>query len=188
MVIDPVTADMYTIYGSLYGTPSLSNKIYKNAAPYSAASVQWNLYSGFVAIQEIANRPFLLGAEIDNSSNVLAVNSFYFYYWDGKNLKAFDKATGATVGTPLTIAANVNLMCGGIIVDECNNVFVGSTNGTIKVYKFNGTTFNDAAAPDITIPGFNTNSVYDLAYNESQKLLYASGNGFVASFDVSSYA
>ena len=186
IVIDPVNNDMYTIYGSLYGTPSLSNKIYKNKIPYSSASIQWNRYSGFVAVQEISNRPFLLGSEIDNSSNTLAVNSSYFYYWDGKNLKAFDKATGADAGTPLTIAANSNLMSGGIIADECNNIFVGSTNGTIKVYKFNGSTFDDAP-PDIGITGHGSSSVYDLGYNESQKLLYASGDGFVASFDISSY-
>ena len=188
IVIDPVNSDMYTIYGSLYGTPSLSNKIYKNKAPYSSATIQWNLYSGFTSVQEISNRPYLSGSEIDNACNVLAINSSYFYYWDGKNLKAFNKTTGATVGTPLTIATNSNLMSGGIIADECNNIFVGSTNGTIKVYKFNGSTFDDAAAPDITIAGYTTKSVYDLGYNESQRLLYASGDGFVASFDISSYA
>ena len=186
-IIDPVNNDMYTIYGSLYGTPSLSNKIYKTKAPYSSANMQWNLYSGFVSVQEISNRPYLSGSEIDNACNVLAVNSSYFYYWDGKNLKAFNKATGATVGTPLTIAGNFNLMSGGIIADECNNIFVGSTNGTIKVYKFNGSSFDDSP-PDITIPGYNTKSVYDLGYNESQRLLYASGDGFVASFDISSYS
>ncbi|NNV58023.1 beta strand repeat-containing protein, partial [Limnovirga soli] len=187
IVIDPVTNDMYTIYGSLYGTPALSNKIFKNTAPYSAGSIGWSLYSGFVAIQEIANRPFLAGSNIDNSSNVLAVNSSYFFYWDGKNLKAFDKLTGNTVGTPLTIPANINLMSGGIIADECNNIFVGSTKGTIKVYKFNGATFDDGAANDINVPGYSNSSVYDLAYNESQKLIYASGDGFIGAFDVSSY-
>ena len=70
--------------------------------------------------------------------------------------------------TPLTIATNSNLMSGGIIADECNNIYVGSTNGTIKVYKFNGSIFNDAPAADISIPGYSTKSVYDLAYNESQ--------------------
>lgn len=77
-------------------------------------------------------------------------------------------------------------MQGGIEADECNNVFVGTTNGTIKVYNFNGSIFNDAPA-DISIPGFTTKSVYDVVYNVSQKILYACGDGFVASFDVSGY-
>lgn len=187
VIIDPSNNDLYTIYGSLYGTPSLSNKIYKNPSPYNGATVAWNVPSGFTVIQEIANRPYLVGPEIDNSSNVFAINSSYLFYWDGKNLKAFNKATGAGVGTPLTIGSNTNLMSGGIIADECNNIFVGSPNGIIKVYSFNGANFDDAAKPDITIPGFGTSAVYDLAFDDSQKLLYASGKGFVGSFDVSSY-
>lgn len=188
VIIDPATNDLYTIYGSLYGTPTLSNQIYKNTAPYSGASVAWNVYSGFTSVQEIANRPYFVDYPYtDNSGNIFAINTSYLFYWDGKNLEAIDKASGAVVGTPLTIAANTNLMSGGIIADECNNIFIGSTNGTIKVYTFDGNTFNDAAAPDISVPGFSTSSVYDLAFYESQKLLYASGNGFVASFDVSSY-
>ena len=185
-IIDPANNDMYTIYGSLFGNPSLTNKIYKNTAPYSGASVAWNVPSGFTSVQEIANRPYLLGGQIDNSANIFAINASYLYYWDGKNLKAFDKATGNGVGTPL-VTANTTLMQGGIIADACNNIFVGDGNGVIKVYKFNGSTFDDAGAPDITIPGFAGRSVYDLAYDESKKLLYASGDGFVGSFDVSAY-
>ncbi|MBK7684379.1 MAG: T9SS type A sorting domain-containing protein [Bacteroidetes bacterium] len=187
VIIDPATNSLYTIYGSLYGTPYLSNKIYKNNTPYSGASVAWNVPSGFTTIQEIANRPYLVGPEIDNSSNVFAINSSYLFYWDGKNLKAINKASGAAVGTPLTIGTNVALMSGGIIADECNNIFVGFPNGTIKVYFFNGSTFDDASKPDILIPGFSTSAVYDLAYYETQKILYASGKGFVGSFDLTSY-
>jgi hypothetical protein len=185
-VIDPANNDLYTIYGSLIGTPSLSNQIYKNTAPYSSTSVAWTVASGYTSLQEIANRPYLTAVQMDNAANIFAVNASYLFYWDGKNLKAFNKATGATAGTPL-ITANTLLMQGGIIADDCNNVYVGSVNGTIKVYKFTGALFDDAAAPDITIAGFATNSVYDLVYNDAQKLLYASGNGFVSAIDISSY-
>lgn len=96
------------------------------------------------------NRPYLGGggSANDNSMNALAVNSSFLFYWDGKNLKAFNKSTGADAGTSLTIAVNDSLMQGGIYADECNNVFVGrNKNGTIKVYHFDGNTFDDAAAP-----------------------------------------
>jgi len=188
VVIDPATSDMYTIYGSLFGTPSLSNQIYKNTAPYSAASVAWTIASGFATVSEAANRPYLAanGTLQDNSCNILAINSNYFFYWDGKNLKAFSKATGAAVGTPIA-TGNTAMMEGGIVADECNNIYVGSTNGTIKVYRFTGSIFDDAAEPDITITGFTANSVYDLVYNEAQRLLYACGDGFVASIDISAY-
>ncbi|MBI3138835.1 MAG: hypothetical protein HYZ15_09645 [Sphingobacteriales bacterium] len=185
-VFDPSTNEMYSIFGSTFGTPSVNNKIYKNTAPYNAASVAWSVPSGYTTIQEAANRPYLVASGLsDNSANMLSVNASYLYYWDGKNLKAFNKASGAGAGSPLT-TANVPFMQGGIIADACNNVFVGEANGTVKVYQFNGTVFSDAPA-DIIIPGFAGKSVYDLAYDESRKLLYVSGDGFVAAVDVSAY-
>ncbi len=185
-VFDAANNDMYSIYGSTFGTPTLANKIYKNTAPYSAASIAWNVPSGYTTVREAANRPYLAAVGlVDNSANMLWVNASYLYYWDGKNLKAFNKATGAAVGTPL-VTGNTAFMQGGIIADACNNIFVGEGNGVIKVYNFNGTTFSDAPA-DIPVPGFAGRGVYDLAYDESRKLLYASGDGFVASFDVAAY-
>ena len=186
MVIDPVTNSMYTTYATVT-IPSLNNAIYKHNAPYASANIAWNVQSGFAVMSEANNRPYLSAGLIDNSTNILALNSSYLFYWDGKNLKAFDKITGAGVGTSLTVAANASLAQGGIVADACNNIFVGAPGGIIKVYKFTGTAFDDAAAPDITIGGVATGAVYDLAFNESQKLIYASGDGFVASVDVSSY-
>lgn len=189
MVFDPTTFDIYTVFASLFVTPQINNKVYKNAAPYSAATIAWNVPSGYTVVQEAGNRPYMannVATYNDNSANMLSLNASYLYYWDGKNLKAFDKATGNTVGTPLT-TANTALMQGGIIADACNNIFVGEANGVIKVYKFNGSIFDDAAAPDISIPGFNGKAVYDLAYDESRKLIYASGDGFVGAFDISAY-
>ncbi|MFM6924571.1 MAG: T9SS type A sorting domain-containing protein [Ferruginibacter sp.] len=189
MVLDPTTNDIYTLFASLFVTPAINDKIYKNTAPYSAATIAWNVPSGFTVVQEAGNRPYMAPNIVtydDNSANMLSLNASYLYYWDGKNLKAFDKTTGAGVGTSL-VTANTAKMQGGIIADACDNIFVGEGNGVIKVYKFNGSTFDDLAAPDITIPGFNGKAVYDLAYDESRKLIYASGDGFVGSFDVSSY-
>jgi gliding motility-associated-like protein len=185
-VIDPINNELFTFYASSVGTPVLNNKIYKNVPPYSALTVAWNIVSGFNTIIEGGNRPYLLtnlSGVTDNSANILALNPNYLFYWDGKNLKAFNKATGATAGTPL-ITTNTAKMTGGIYADGCNNVYVGNVNGTIKVYNFNGTIFNDAPA-DITIAGYPTKSVYDISYNEADKLLYASGDGFVASIDIS---
>lgn len=188
MVLDPATFDMYTVFASLFVTPVMNNKVYKNTVPYSAATIAWNAPSGFTVVQEAGNRPYMannVAPYNDNSANILALNDSYLYYWDGKNLKTFDKTTGNGVGTPL-ITSNTKLMQGGIIADACNNIFVGEANGVIKVYNFNGTTFSDAPA-DITIPGFAGKSIYDLAYDESKKIIYASGDGFVGSFDVSAY-
>lgn len=190
IVIDPFTNDMYTIFASSVITPSINNMIYKNVIPYGPSNVAWSNFSGFPVLSEQKNRPYLtpnVFGNYENSINALAVNISYLFYWDGKNLKAFNKNNGTVAGTPLLLPANTVLMQGGIVADECNNVYIGNTNGIIKVYKFDGNTFNDAAANDITITGFPTSPVYDLAYDQGLGILYACGNGFVASFDISSY-
>ncbi|NOT92238.1 DUF7948 domain-containing protein [Ferruginibacter sp.] len=186
-LIDPVNNDMYSIFTCINGTP-VNNGIYKNAKPYNSGTVSWYTPSGYTTLSQEKNRPYLVtnaNDNNDNSANILALNATYLFYWDGKNLKAFNKTTGAVAGTPLT-TANTALMQGGIFADACNNVFVGEINGTIKVYNFNGSSFNDAPV-DITIPGYTTNAVYDLIYDESKQLLYACGDGFVASFDITFY-
>jgi hypothetical protein len=185
-IINPQNNELHTIFNSFGGTPSVNNKLYKNSPPYSATSILWNVPSGFSTLTELKNRPYLqpdANGLTDNSANIFALNSNYLFYWDGKNLKAFNKVTGASVGTPY-ITSNTAKMCGGIYADACNNVYIGSVNGTIKVYNFNGSIFDDAPT-DITVAGYTTKSVYDIAYNEADKLLYAGGDGFVAAYDIS---
>jgi gliding motility-associated-like protein len=183
-VIDPRNHEMYTIFSHGHQPP---NDMYKHAAPYGVVNKLWNKSSGFTVLVERNNRPYLTNGGNDNAVNSLALNASYLFYWNGKNLKAFNKSTGDVIGTPLVTTDTV-LRQGGIIADECGNVFVGARQGTVKVYKFDGTSFDDAAAPDITVPGFtNHNSVYDLAYDDARRMLYICGRGFVASFDVSSY-
>ena len=184
IIIDPVSNELYTIFSVSVSSPTIQSKIYKHKTPYTPANIAWSSFSGYLSVREPNNRPY--SGILDNSSNTIAINSDYLFYWDGKNLKAFNKATGNVTGTPV-ILTSTEMMQGGIFADECNNVFVGSTNGTIKVFKFDGTTFNDAASPDITIPGFTTNSVYDITYDHSNSLIYTCGDGFVASIDVSQY-
>ena len=188
IITDPVTNELYTIYASAF-TANLSNRIYKHKYPYTAADKLWDTLSGFVVLQEHNNRPYLVsnGPSSDNSANLLALNSHYLFYWDGEHLKAFDKATGAGFNNALIFNTNDRLERGGIIADECDNVFVGTYNGTIKVYHFTPGGGFDDSPPDIQVPGYLQDTVYDLAYNATKKLLYACGSGFVASFDISAY-
>ena len=185
ILIDPVSNDLYTIFSTSAFTPGADNKIYKHKAPYTSTSIVWSTTTGYFALAEPVNRPYVAG--LDNSSNTLAINANYLFYWDGKNLKAFNKSDGSVAGTAISFATSSKLMQGGIIADECNNVFVGAANGTIKVFQFNGSVFDDNASADITIPGFPASSIYDMVYDQGKGLLYACGNGFVASIDVSRY-
>ena len=190
IVIDPSTNDMYTIFTSAIITPFVNNRIYKNSPPYGPSNITWSVPSGFPVLNEQRNRPYLSPNTFgytENSLNALAINSSYLFYWDGLNLAAYNKSTGAVVGSPLVLNPNTTLMQGGIVADECNNIYVGNRNGIIKVYKFNGSNFDDAAANDITISGVPTASVYDLAYDQGRQLLYACGAGFIASIDISAY-
>lgn len=184
LVIDPVSNQLYSIFSTSILDPSLNNKIYKHLPPYALENIAWSNSTGSNSLHVPVNRPYLSG--IDNSSNTIALNSTHLFYWDGKNLKAFNKSNGLPACATLSVPTNQLLMQGGIVADECNNVFVGFRNGIIKVYHFTGSAFDDDAAPDITIPGFSSSSVYDLIYDKDRGLLYACGNGFVASIDVSS--
>lgn len=187
MVIDPKTNELFSIFSQDY-LPVIteSNRLYKHETPYTATSKTWTRPSGYKVLLERANRPYLGPGLNDNSVNMLALNSNYLFYYDGLNLKAMNKGTGNDLGNGITFSNNKHLMQGGIVADECNNVYIGSSNGIIKVYKFTGSVFDDAASPDIPIPGFG-NAIYDLVFDDSKKLLYASGNGFVASIDVAPF-
>jgi len=187
-LIDPVTNNLYSIFCS-NSTLIVNNRLYKHRYPYDPGDKDWDNISGYNSLSELNNRPYLSSISNlnDNSANLLAINSRYLFYWDGRNLKAFDKNTGNALATPISYPTMIPLFCGGIVADECDNVFIGFNNGTIKVLRF--TTFGgfDDSPPDIIITGHATASVYDLAYDDAKHLLYASGSGFVASIDVSAF-
>jgi gliding motility-associated-like protein len=184
IVIDPVSNDMFTIYSRpITGVPN-GNTIYKHPPPYTSTTISWQFLTTYNTLREPFNRPYLPGN--DNSTNTLAVNANYLFYWDGKNLAAYNKSNGTMAGLDFTFSSNTALVAGGIFADACGNVFIGFPNGIVKVLKFNGSVFDDGAAPDITVTN-TSGGVYDLAYDDGQKLLYVSGNGFVAAVDVSAY-
>jgi gliding motility-associated-like protein len=183
-VVDPLTNELYSIYSS-NNTPLLNNKIYKNSAPYTAASNLWNIPSGFNVLTEGQNRPYLQN-NLDNSTNMLAVNTNYLFYWDGKNIRAYNKTNGALVATR-SLPFNTAKMSGGILADPLNNLYIGDTDGNISSYYVDAGTFSSGFGPDypstIPIQGYSNSSVYDLAYNEAKGKIYACGDGFVASYD-----
>jgi gliding motility-associated-like protein len=115
-----------------------------------------------------------------NRANALDLNSSYLYTYGGRTIKVWNKNTGALISSQIANAAytdGVLRTCDGISVDECNNVYVGGMN-TIHAYQFNGTSFT--ALTNISTPG----AVYDLMLDESNGLIYAVGNGFLASYSV----
>lgn len=126
-----------------------------------------------------SNNKFYPGAAMpasySNGFNALAASTTYLYYWDGSNLAAFNKTTGAKLGS-IVVAGLTAKQQGGIAVDACDNVYIGG-NGNILSYNFNGTTFSPL--PTIALGVANPNKyVTDIKYYEANNELYISGSGF----------
>jgi len=170
--------DFYALMTSASGTPSVNNNLQKslmssNYLPPCAFDVTSGYFfeecynygiSGFMASQTVR-------------ANVLAVNNDYLYSYDGMILKAWNKTTGASLGSIVVnsgYAAGENRTHEGIAADDCNNVYVGGTN-KVHVFSFDGSTFTIGTSIVSGIP----NEVYDIKLNRMTTTLYVSGYGFV---------
>ncbi len=168
--------DVFVIYASVQ-TTFLNNKISKlNAALNNNV---WIVPSQYTTLRENENKSSYIGAGLSlgssNGFNCLAVNNNYLYYYDGFNLAAYNKLTGARIGFT-TLSGQTARTMGGIAVDDCNNVYVGGNN-LIKSYNFNGTVFNPLTNILLNVTSPNK-YVYDLKLDKNSNSLYASGSGF----------
>src|SRR5205807_2369947 len=121
------------------GSPVLNNNIARINAAFTGTV--WLTPSTFSTFNELGNKNAYVAAGIGNSNgfNCLGVSNNYLYFYNGFNLAAYSKTTGAILGST-TIPGNIVKRQGGIGVDDCDNVYVGG-NGTIAAFNFNGTTF-----------------------------------------------
>jgi gliding motility-associated-like protein len=114
--------------------------------------------------------------------NALALNGDYLYSYDGKTVKAWDKASGAELGSldlDPAYSGGQNRYNEGIAVDECNNLYIGG-RGVLHKFSFDGTTFTQTG----TITNGITDDVYDVHLNRRSGILYVSGNGFACTYNV----
>ena len=145
------------------------------------ASLNGNLWiepTGFSTFWEGGNKPYLQNGPASNGFNALYVNQHYLFYYDGLNVKAFNKNNGAGVGSPVTNYGDTAEYQGGIYADECDNIYVGGNSGNLKVFHFNGSVFS--SLQDLLIPGMAGKHIYDIKYNSGNDLMYVSGESFVA--------
>ena len=173
--------NLFVVMASLVGTPQINNTLYQVNSTYNG-KIWGPVATGFNTFSEAANMPAYdaTSGENSNNFNALAVNMSYLYYYDGQNLAAYNKTNGARVGTATTVPGANALYQGGIAVDRCNNVYVGQV-GQILTYTFNGSTFTPGT-PISLGPGFTSDAVMDVRYNEMNKLLYVTGSGFVGTY------
>jgi gliding motility-associated-like protein len=138
----------------------------------------WTQPSTFTSFTEQGNKNQYPGAPSlsSNGFNCLAVNANYLFYYDGFNIAAYNKTTGALVAST-TISGLTKKQQGGIAVDDCNNLYLGG-NGNILGYNFTGSAFN--AITNISLGITNQYQyVFDLKLDKQNKILYAAGSGFV---------
>ena len=110
------------------------------------------------------------GISTANGMNGLSVSPNWLYTSDGATLQKINKINGSVVGS--VAISGTSFSWGGITTDMCDNVFVGNQSA-VDIY-------NSSLTPlgSIIIPGAGV-VVYAIALQNTKKLLYAAGNGFV---------
>lgn len=116
----------------------------------------------------------------NQSINAMAATTDFLYTQNGSTLHKRNIVDGSIVGT-VTIPSGITSVDlgfasaenGGLVLDSCGNVYVGSSNG---VYKFDA---------DLNQLGFQSTPgrVYDVAVNSAGEVV-ACGQGFVASLNL----
>lgn len=138
----------------------------------------WTQATGYTSFSEQGNKNQYLnsGGLSSNGFNALAVNANYLFYYNGQNIAAYNKTTGAQVANT-SISTNVAKQQGGIAVDDCNNLYLGG-NGVVHVYNFNGTSFSSLTPIPLNVTTTNQ-YVFDIKLDKQVKKLHVSGSGFV---------
>lgn len=165
---------LYIIFASVQ-SPIVDNRIYKLNS--SLSGYQWASYTGYKTLIELDNK-LDTNTEISNGYNCLSANSKFLFYYDGKNLKAFNQTNGTSAGNPLLLVSQLAKKQGGIESDDCNNVYVGGNNGNILIYNFDGVNFN--FIKQIVFQGQNAKPIYDLKKSKKSNKIFVSGQSFVA--------
>jgi gliding motility-associated-like protein len=172
--IDP-QGNIYFVYASV-AVAALNNRLLRVNAAFNGNV--WIAPTSYATLSEGDNKYYPgagMPSNYSNGYNALASNTSYLFYWDGSNLAAYNKATGAKLGSLVVPGLTVKQQ-GGIAADECNNVYIGG-NGSILSYNFNGTTFS--SLPSVALGASTANKyVIDIKYYEGTNELYVSGSGF----------
>ncbi|MGE3824222.1 MAG: T9SS type A sorting domain-containing protein [Bacteroidia bacterium] len=106
-----------------------------------------------------------------NSYNGMAKGPDYIFIYDGSVITKLNPLNGNFIDS--VFVDTMQFLCGGIAVDACNNIFVGTQYG-VKQYDQNLNYINEINTPGI---------VYDLKINEENEVI-ACGNGFVSALNL----
>jgi gliding motility-associated-like protein len=143
----------------------------------------WTQPTGYGTFSEQGNKSGYSGMNsvlYSNGFNALAVNNNYLFYYDGSNLAAINKATGAVI-TSTTVPGMTVKVQGGIAVDDCNNLYLGG-NGSIITYSYTGSAFTNSGTISLGVTSSSLQYVYDIKLDKQTKILYVCGSGFVGTY------
>ena len=115
-----------------------------------------------------------------NGYNGLVCTPNWLFLFDGADLFKFNKTNGSLIVNRSAVGSTMQSW-GGLDADICSNVYVGNNK---RISVFNGTSLAAASAATSNIAVSNT--IYDLKLGKNYQTLYASGEGFVSSFTISS--
>ncbi|MFA6924181.1 MAG: T9SS type A sorting domain-containing protein [Bacteroidales bacterium] len=179
--------DAYIIFASLLAPQGPGtypdNYLMKSMGPNYNAPELFSVPTGY-AFNEAKNLNYIFELSSptatlsSNLFNCLAVNKNYLFSYDGKTLKAWNKSTGAVLGSIVVDASYLERRRAGIAADECDNVYVGGTT-KVHIFNFNGSAFT----PENTITANITGEVYDVTLDKSRSILMVCGKGFLTTLN-----
>jgi len=165
LIIDPVAGDLYTL-------------IFSAGGPFAFSNLLWKMDAGFNTVATV-NSGYLFG-ELEqsytdswyNGFNGIAVNATALYTYDGVVVKKWNK-NSLTLIDSILIPGGIHYKIGGIVADDCGNIYVGSPT---SILEFDSTlTFVDSAYTSVPVHDVNLGSV--------PSEILACGEGFVGSFN-----
>lgn len=112
------------------------------------------------------------GPNIFQGINALVVSGPYIYIYDGASIRRFNKTT-LTFQNSVAVPGGARMMCSGIAVDYCGNVFAGTQNGMVM--------FDSLLVYQQTTPAPGV--IYDIILSSSGEFLVC-GDGFLASVNI----
>lgn len=112
------------------------------------------------------------GPNLFHGINGLVVSGPYLYIYDGASIRRFNKTT-LTFLNSVAVPNGARMMCSGIAVDYCGNVFAGSQNGMVM--------FDSLLTYQSTTPAPGV--IYDIILGANGEFLVC-GDGFLASVNI----
>ncbi len=153
--------------GNYYGICINSGAVGKVFGFTPAFGVLWNVNSGYTT----ADHGYFTPNAFNNPSaqNAICASKCFVYTYNGDSLKKRDINNGLMI-VQIKVAGATKGLCSGVIVDSCENVYVGTTAGVSKYDK----NFNFVSS--VNTPG----AVFDVVFSKINNAdLFVSGNALV---------